>query len=286
MSPVADSDLKAFYNLAANDSACLKILSSFYGCLASALTYLHNKQIRHRDIKPENILVKGDKVYLTDFGISLDWESLSGSTTTDDSGKTWLYCAPEVAYYQRRNSSSDIWSLGCVFLEMTTVLAGLKIGDLQSYFREKNGNYRFYTNIDMIPGWVEKLRSSSTLEDATLLEWAMEMLQLDAAQRPTAAALYQSVGAMERFCGSCCEIEASSDGTVSDGEFWADAIENEDNVAPNCPTNPPAQNLVTPIDTQAGNPNTEERLPNSSPKPKELEFGRDSNGVIVTVTTE
>ena len=105
--------------------------------------------------------MKGDKVYLTDFGISLNWESLSGSTTTDDSGKTWLYCAPKVAYHQKRNSSSDIWSLGCVFLEITTVLAGLKIGDLQSYFREENGNYRFCTNIDMIPGWVERLKSNS-----------------------------------------------------------------------------------------------------------------------------
>jgi len=246
MSPVADSDLKAFYSLVANDPGRLKILGSFFGCLTSALAYLHNKQIRHRGIKPENILVKGDKVYLTDFGISLDWESLSRSTTTDDSGKTLLYCAPEVAYFEKRNSSSDIWSLGCVFLEITTILARLKIGDLQSYFREKNGNYRFYTNIDMIPGWVERLNSNSALEDSTPLEWATEMLQSDAAQRPTAAALYQSVGAMERFCGNCCEIEASSDGTGSDGEFWADAIENEDNTVPKFPPNPPAQIIFTP----------------------------------------
>jgi serine/threonine protein kinase len=270
MSPVADSDLKAFYNLVANNPARLKILGSFFGCLTSALAYLHNKQIRHRDIKPENILVKGDKVYLTDFGISLDWESLSGSTTTDDSGKTWLYCAPEVAYYQKRNSSSDIWSLGCVFLEMITILVGLKIEYLQSYFREKNGNYRFYTNIDMIPGWVERLKSSSALEDATPLEWAMEMLQSDAAQRPTAAALYQSVGTMERFCGNCCEIEVSSDEAGSDSQFWADALENEDNLAPNCPINPPAQDLVTPKDTQVDNPKTEDRLPNPSLKPEVL----------------
>jgi hypothetical protein len=145
---------------------------------------------------------------------------------------------------------------------MTTVLAGLKIGDLKSYFREKKkGNYRFYTNIDMIPGWVERLRSSSTLVDATPLEWTMEMLQLDAAQRPTAAALYQSVGAMERFCGNYCEIEVSSDGTGSDGKLWADAIENEDYLISKFPKkNPPAQNIVTPKDIRV-NPNTEERLP-------------------------
>lgn len=63
LSPIADSDLKAFYNLIANDSARLKIFGSFFCCLTSALAYLNNKQIRHRDIKPENILVKGDEVY-------------------------------------------------------------------------------------------------------------------------------------------------------------------------------------------------------------------------------
>jgi serine/threonine protein kinase len=58
MSPVADSDPKAFYNLVANNPEGLKILGSFFGCLTFALAYLHDKQIRHRDIKPENILVK------------------------------------------------------------------------------------------------------------------------------------------------------------------------------------------------------------------------------------
>jgi hypothetical protein len=43
--------------------------------------------------------------------------------------------------------------------------------------------------------------------------------------------------------------------------------------------------ILTPNDSQADNPNTEEKLSNSSPKPKVLEFERDSNGVIVGVTT-
>jgi serine/threonine protein kinase len=108
MSPVADCDLRAFYDIAATDDAHLRTLRTFYGCLTAALIYLHSSKIRHRDIKPQNILVKAERVYLADFGISLDWESLSRSTTTEDSAKTLLYCAPEVAQFKPRNSSSDI----------------------------------------------------------------------------------------------------------------------------------------------------------------------------------
>ena len=133
MSPVAECNLASFYSHVVNDIDSHSILRGFFGCLANGLSHLHAEQIRHRDIKPENILVRGSEVYLSDFGISLDWEQLSRSTTTDDSAKSWIYCAPEVAEYQKRNSSSDMWSLGCVFLEMSTVLAGQTVDKMRRY---------------------------------------------------------------------------------------------------------------------------------------------------------
>ncbi|KAF2489178.1 kinase-like protein, partial [Lophium mytilinum] len=144
ISPVADYNLSAFYGVVAGNKENEKSLRSFFGCLAHSLHFLHQNKIRHRDIKPENILVKGSAVYLADFGISLDWENLSRSTTTEDSGKSWTYCAPEVANYEKRNSSSDIWSLGCVFLEMLTVLKGFTVHDLREVFRKHSGRPRFY----------------------------------------------------------------------------------------------------------------------------------------------
>ncbi|KAH7128096.1 cyclin-dependent kinase, partial [Dendryphion nanum] len=74
----------------------------------------------HRDIKPHNTLVKGDCVFFTDFGIALDWEGLSCSASTEDTGKTLAYAAPEVTKYEKRNTAADVWSLGCVFIEMAT----------------------------------------------------------------------------------------------------------------------------------------------------------------------
>jgi serine/threonine protein kinase len=208
-------------------------LRTFYGCLAAALDYLHTSKIRHRDIKPQNILVKGVTVYLTDFGISLDWEGLSRSTTTEDSAKTVLYCAPEVAGYKPRNTASDVWSLGCVFLEIATVLAGLEVEDMQQFFRTTNGDYRFYTNIGIIPNWSSFIASKLPPGDDVPLEWVSEMLLVDPSERPSTTYLVNLIAqnarahhsSTTRFCGSCCEVEISSDGSGSDGELWADNYE-------------------------------------------------------------
>ena len=93
-------------------------LRGFFGCLIIALGFLHDNKIRHDDVKPSNILLKGNEIYLTDFGMSFDWTELSHSTTEGKMAGTPRYASPEVASQQPCGSSSDIWSLGCVFLEV------------------------------------------------------------------------------------------------------------------------------------------------------------------------
>jgi serine/threonine protein kinase len=228
MVPVADYNLFDYYSIAAKDSDKLSLLRSFFGCLASALAYIHDIKIRHRDIKPQNVLVKGDRVFLTDFGIALDWEQLSRSTTTADSGKTWPYAAPEVARYEKRNTSSDVWSLGCVFLEMVTVLKGSTVGDMRHFFKERSDNYRFYANIANLPAWKEKLWNTGAPKDDKPLIWVEQMLQETAELRPTAAKLYEDIAAESAafhipFCGPCCNEEEDSPGfgeEEDDDEMW------------------------------------------------------------------
>ncbi len=229
MSPIADCNLAEYYGQVPDDPRKLGILRKFYGCLASALRYLHESQIRHRDIKPENILVKNDRVYLTDFGIALDWESLGRSTTTEDAGKTWIYCAPEVAQYEKRNWSSDIWSLGCVFLEMTTVLKGRSITEMQEYFRRLHGSYRFYKCKNGIAGWAKRLRASDLQSDNLPLKWIDCMLRIPPESRPSAEDLYQEVtsqarmneGETQHFIGGCC-LDCGIDDSDSDSDAPSD----------------------------------------------------------------
>ena len=230
MAPVAECNLDTFYMLAPNHAEKLRILCCFFGCLASALRYLHNSRIRHRDIKPANILVRGDKVYVTDFGISLDWENLTRGTTTRDTAKTLIYCAPEVARVEKRNSSSDIWSLGCVFLEMWTVIHGRSIQDLRQYFRDRTESHRFYENRPAITDWMAIVLPDCPTwkSDVPTIagSWIDEMLRELPQERPSAHALYRMISNFKQewiessnpFCGGCCIPDDESSDGDSDGD--------------------------------------------------------------------
>jgi len=231
MSPVADCNLATYYTLAASSEDKMSLLRSFFGCLANALQYLHNSKIRHRDIKPENILIDGSNVLLTDFGLSFDWEHLSRSTTTADSAKTPLYAAPEVAFFEKRkNSSSDIWSLGCVFLEMLTVLRGYPVSAMREFFKSRNDNARYYDNMEGVKEWGRQLSESGSENAIITMKWITGMLEKDHNKRPTASFLFNEIvnsDAKGRFCGPCCygdDMTDDSDEADDDQDIWADTV--------------------------------------------------------------
>lgn len=131
MTPVADSgDLATFMQLYQDmDSSnparhgMETTLWKAFGCLASGLAFIHEQTIRHKDIKPQNILIHQGGVIYTDFGISYDFSEHGRSTTTGrPDAFTRRYCAPEVMRWDKRNSKSDAWSLGCVYMEMLDAL--------------------------------------------------------------------------------------------------------------------------------------------------------------------
>jgi serine/threonine protein kinase len=130
LSPVADGgDLATYLQNRRDkltDGVTLErdhVLERSFGCLASGLAYIHSQTIRHKDIKPQNILIHRGSVMYTDFGLSYDYSDTGRSTTTGFvHGLTKRYCAPEVAKSAPRNSKSDVFSLGCIYLEIVNSL--------------------------------------------------------------------------------------------------------------------------------------------------------------------
>lgn len=88
--------------------------------LCAALAYCHVNNVVHRDIKGKNILVDtGGNVKLADFGSAKKMDSLISVAASESFQYTPLWTAPEVINGQY-DSKVDIWSMGCVILEMHT----------------------------------------------------------------------------------------------------------------------------------------------------------------------
>lgn len=103
------------------------LVRSFVRQILHGLSYLHNKDIIHRDIKGANILVdnKGT-IKISDFGISKKLEAtniLNGANNNKNRPSlqgSVFWMAPEVVKQTSYTKKADIWSLGCLVVEMMT----------------------------------------------------------------------------------------------------------------------------------------------------------------------
>lgn len=87
--------------------------------IADGLAYAHRNGIIHRDIKPANImLVHGDRVKITDFGIAR--MSTSSGTLAGTVIGSPRYMAPEQVIGKPVDARADVFSLGVVLYELLT----------------------------------------------------------------------------------------------------------------------------------------------------------------------
>ncbi|KAF9632430.1 hypothetical protein BFW01_g3292 [Lasiodiplodia theobromae] len=211
MRPVAKCNLLEFLTYLGDprNEGRRRHVQPFYGCLASAINYLHDQSIRHTDITTRNVLVaEQNKIYLSDFGTATDFSQSGRSTTHDMLPISIDYVAPEVAHRHRRNKASDMWSLGVVYLEMTTVLLGSNLATFRNFMARNSNNkdhsQSIWANLPTALDWLTKIMSPHVDSANEAITWVKNLLQDDPKNRSTVKNLMVDIQQTPSFRQFCC----------------------------------------------------------------------------------
>lgn len=144
-----------------------ELLRTYFVCLSQALSYLHASGVRHKDIKPANILIdESGSAILTDFGISRRFPKHTPHATNNERNFTRKYASPEMMEDETtlRDDPSDVFSLGCVFLEMATLLLGKNLHNLSDHYativNDSSKEEAYHCNLGSVHSWIDYLRTS------------------------------------------------------------------------------------------------------------------------------
>ena len=168
------------------------------------------------DIKPANLLVRntdqGQRIYIAGFGIARAYMSAEDSFTDTPISFTRIYAAPEVVMQDRRGFPADIFSLGCVFMEILSTLTSMPgCNERMELIRVRSSrdDQSYHANLDAVLDWhrwIMRVNSESTNARSCLyresrLSLARMMLSTNPDDRPSAAGLASFT--RDQCCGLC-----------------------------------------------------------------------------------
>ncbi|KAM9595378.1 serine/threonine kinase-like domain-containing protein STKLD1 isoform 9-T9 [Morphnus guianensis] len=153
------------------------VIVKFLGQMVDALFYIHKQSIFHRNLKPSNILVTGEASFmLSDFSTeTLMTDEMKWKIRVEENSKSWM--APETFVFSF-TEKSDIWSLGCILLDMTTCF-GLNAEEITSLLQD------IRQDTSRLEG-VLTLMQNGDNSSLPLFPILFMMLQIEPSMRPTA----------------------------------------------------------------------------------------------------
>lgn len=189
------------------DSQWLRpIILTAFGCLSRSLDYIHGCGMRHKDIKPANILFESDKdngdkarFLLADFGLAYKFDDTRESQTEHTEAYTRRYAAPETLADNYHGKSADVFSLGCVFLELLASLYRESLPLNREAFTERH---------DSLVAWAARIKRQNHGNDlADLCRTVILMISKDPEDRPTMGYVSRRLAKAGRqfFCETCSE---------------------------------------------------------------------------------
>ncbi|KAH7385446.1 kinase-like domain-containing protein [Phaeosphaeria sp. MPI-PUGE-AT-0046c] len=166
----AQCSLDDYLALPNSDSSRPRQLVDWMYDLASAVEYLHVQAICHRSIRPRKILIEGSRIFLAPFDIGNTVDTFSPTMATSQrldqlqiyfQDQAYVYAAPE-AIVSRGKRMADVFSLGCVFLSMMTVVAGQSLPMFAQYRAGSTQDASFHAHLDRVTSWRNRLHAATT----------------------------------------------------------------------------------------------------------------------------